>query len=91
MSYHHFSICERAKIEELKKLGFTTRAIGKRLNRHHSSIARELLRADKDVPYKAEIAHFDYTVKRKNSKPKGKWNRELADHLKEKLIATWSP
>jgi len=24
--YHHFSICERGKIEELNKLGFSTRA-----------------------------------------------------------------
>ena len=66
--YHHFSIYERAKIEELNKLGFSARSIAKRLNRHHSSIARELSRFHKgnlsknilqsNQTYKAETAHI---------------------------------
>jgi IS30 family transposase len=91
MSYHHFSICERAKIEELNKLGFSTRAIGLRIKRHHSSVAREINRLGKNTLYEAEAAHDDYVNKRANSKPIGKWSKELSDLVKEKLIATWSP
>ena len=89
--YHHFSICERAKIEELNKLGFSCRAIGKRINRHHSSIARELSRLGSDKPYAAEIANSNYTAKRAASRPKGKYNKALCWLIKEKLLATWSP
>jgi len=89
--YHHFSICERAKIEELNKLGFSARSIAKRINRHHSSVSRELTRLDDDIPYQAEIAHANYSAKRVNSKPKGKHNQGLKDMVKEKLLATWSP
>ena len=89
--YHHFNTYERAKIEELNKLGFSTRSIAKRLSRHHSSIARELLRFRRGKSYKAEVAHADYVAKRAYSKPKGKYSKELKDLVKEKLIATWSP
>ena len=89
--YHHFNTYERAKIEELSKLGFSTRSIAKRLSRHHSSIARELLRFRRGKSYKAEVAHADYVAKRAYSKPKGKYSKELKDLVKEKLIATWSP
>lgn len=90
MSYHHINTYERGKIEELYKLGYSSRQIGSRMNRHHSSIARELKRLCKES-YKAESAQKDYENKRKHSKPKGKWNEEVCDLLKEKLEATWSP
>jgi len=90
MSYHHISICERGKIEELNKLGFSSRKIGARLGRHHGSIAREINRLGKDF-YKAEDAQADYAIKRQNSKPQGKCSEELCEILKEKLAATWSP
>jgi len=91
MSYSHFSTYERAKIEELKNLGYTIRAIAKRLARHHSSVARELKRAVCGRDYDAQAANCDYQNKRKNSKPVGKWNESLCSRVKEKLLATWSP
>jgi len=91
MSYRHISICERGKIEELYKLGYSTHQIGNRLGRHHSSIARELNRFNEKSSYNAESAQIDYQNKRKNSKPQGKWSEELCELLKEKLNATWSP
>jgi Transposase and inactivated derivatives, IS30 family len=90
MSYHHISICERAKIEELNKLGFSTHQIGARIGRHHSSVARELLRLGEEK-YNAELSQANYESKRKNSKPRGKWNEELCATVAEKLKATWSP
>ena len=91
MSCHHFNICERAKIEELNKLGFSTRAIAIRINRHHSSIARELLRLGAGMPYEAKPANADYEAKRAKSRPIGKWNENLGNLLEEKIMATWSP
>ena len=91
MSYHHLSICERAKIEELNKLGFSSRTIAKRIDRHHSSIARELKRSGATSLYKAETARSDYEAKRKKSRPRGRWSKELGELLKEKINATWSP
>lgn len=91
MSYHHISTYERGKIEELNKLGFTSREIGAKIGRHHSSVARELGRFKQNEPYDARQAQFDYTVKRKNSKPYGKWNAALSEQIKERLLETWSP
>ena len=90
MSYHHISICERGKIEELNKLGFSSREIGKLLGHHHGSISRELNRLGR-VSYKAEIAQNDYTSERTNSKPIGKWSEKLCAVVEEKLRTTWSP
>jgi len=89
--YHHFSIIERGKIEELKKLGFSTRTIGKRIGRHHSSVAREIKRFDNNENYEANRAQTNYRTKRINSKPKGKYSTELGCLLKEKIEQTWSP
>ena len=91
MSHHHFSICERAKIEELNKLGLSSRQIGKRIKRHHSSIARELNRLGEAEKYTAETAQADYSNKRTHSKPYVKLSKELEEVITEKLLATWSP
>ena len=91
MSYTHFTTFERGKIEELYKLGLSTRKIASRIGRHHSSVARELRRVTNTGGYAATTAHSDYKTKRLNSKPMGKWSKELADSIKEKLHLTWSP
>lgn len=44
MSYTHLSITERSQLALLHRLGWSTRAIATELNRHHSTIARELNR-----------------------------------------------
>lgn len=91
MSHHHFTPIERGKIEELNKIGFSSRAIAKRLGRHHSSIARELQRFQAGKAYTAEAAQQDYEAKRKNSKPNGKWTEDLEKLIADKLEQTWSP
>jgi IS30 family transposase len=91
MSYRHITPFERGKIEELNKLGYTCRAIAQNINRHHSSVARELRRAEHPKAYTAEQAHHDYKIKRKNSKPKGKCTPALVSLIKAKLTETWSP
>jgi len=42
MSYHHFTTCDRGRIEALHKEGYLDRKIGTAMGRHHSSISREL-------------------------------------------------
>jgi len=90
MSHHHFTPFERGKLEELSKLGYSTRKIALILGRHHSSIARELKRSGANS-YKTEQAQQDYQRKRKSSKPQGKWSKELCELVAEKLKVTWSP
>jgi len=90
MSHHHFSICERGKIEGFFEIGYSTRKIAAQMGCHHSSIARELKRFT-GAGYKAVAAQQDYRQKRQNSKPHGKWSETLCAAVTEKLKATWSP
>lgn len=38
MSYHHLRTFDRARIQPLNSVGYSTRKIGTELGRHHSSI-----------------------------------------------------
>ena len=55
MSYNHLNTFERTRIEVLSKMGYSTRQIAGQLNRHHSTIARELKRNTQET-YQAELA-----------------------------------
>ena len=91
MSYHHLSTIERGRIEELWTLGYSNRAIAKRLGRHHSCIDRELGRNKTEMGYAGVSAESAYRTRRCNSKPKGKLWGALASIIEQKLLATWSP
>ncbi len=91
MSYSHLSITERSQLALLHRLGWSTRAIATALKRHHSTIARELARGTEVGDYQAEAAHQAYVQRREASVSHGKWTRECAVYLAEKLIQTWSP
>lgn len=92
MSYHHLSIFDRSRIQILHNLGFSTRQIAIQTGRHHSSIARELLRnTTTNNPYLAETAHNSYKNRRVKSKPHGKYNKTTIAVIEEKLRLTWSP
>ena len=91
MSYQHISAVERGKIEELHKLGYSSRVIGQGIGRHHSSIARELRRLGSAHAYTAQACQRDYVVKRARSRARGKWSAQLCAIITEKLKATWSP
>ena len=91
MSYHHLTTFERGRIEELSALGYSNRAIAKRIGRHRSSVDRELDRNAAKEGYKAEHAQSVYHTRRKRSKPQGKLSDELVATIAEKLALTWSP
>ncbi|GAE32831.1 mobile element protein [Halalkalibacter hemicellulosilyticusJCM 9152] len=55
MSYSHLTTFERGRLEALQKLGWSTRQMEKQLNRHHSTIARELKR-NSIKKYASEVA-----------------------------------
>ena len=44
MSYHHFSTFECERIQKCFKLGYSNRAIARKLRRHHFSNDREVRR-----------------------------------------------
>ncbi len=92
MSYSHFTTFECGQLEALHKLGRSTREIGAILKRHHSSVAREVKRnAQENDTYCSKKAQEKYVQRRKSCKPIGKWSRELAKKIQEKLEITWSP
>ena len=90
MSYKHLTTFERSRIEVLKKLKYSARKIGKEIGRHHGTVARELKRNNEQM-YNAETAHKKYCIRRKNSKPKGKYSKTLIKQIERALNNTYSP
>lgn len=92
MSYSHLSIVERGQLQMLLQLGLSLRAIGKHLNRHPSTIAREVKRSMNDMEfYHAPAAQQAYEERRRASKPKGRFTTDLKTVIEAKLNQTWSP
>jgi len=90
MDYQHLTTFERGRIEMLNKLGYNVREIGKQINRHHSTIARELSK-NSNANYSCEAAQEAYLCRRQASKPKGKYSLTLIADIEKALEATWSP
>jgi IS30 family transposase len=90
MDYQHLTTFERGRIEALHNLGYTVREIGRQMNRHHSTIARELSR-NNNINYCCETVQEAYFYRRKASKPKGKCSPKLVMAIEHALDATWSP
>lgn len=91
MSYSHINTRERSQLELLHRLGWSARAIACELDRHHSSVSRELKRQKKDETYCAVRAQKIYEMKRKNCKRPEKWNAVRQQYITSKLVETWSP
>lgn len=91
MSYHHLTTFERGRIQELLSLGYSHRKIAQKLDRHRSSIDREVRRNATITGYVGESAQSAYVIRRTHSKPKGKCTENLVAVITEKLLSTWSP
>lgn len=83
MSYHHFSLCERGKIELMFKQGFKTAAIAQELGYNASSVRREIRRNGSAHGYDARSAQCSYHQRRKSCRPKG---RLAYEPLREAVI-----
>lgn len=90
MSYHHFSKYERGQLQALLEEGFSHRTIAQKLNRHHSTVSREIFR-NSFGKYQAEKAEANYQKRRISSKPVGKISTEIRTIIEEQMVATWSP
>ena len=88
MSYTHFTIAERSKIETLLELGFSIRRIAHKLGRAPSSISRELKR---NPNYTCEKAQERYVQKKAKCGAKVKLTPKNKEIIQEKLNDTWSP
>ena len=92
MSYLHFTLKERIKIEIFYEMGYSSRKIAGILRRSHTSVSREIKRnVDSKSKYKAENAHKNYQINKSKCGRKGKFTKELAEIISAKLTATWSP
>ncbi|WP_411347016.1 IS30 family transposase [Paenibacillus sp. WLX2291] len=91
MSYTHFSIIERSKLELLLCQGAGVRAISRMLGTSASSVSRELKRNGATSTYKAQEAQNTYACRRQRAKPLGKWNPELAHEIETDFEKNYSP
>lgn len=86
------SLQEREKIADLKRLGWSLRAIGRELGRAASTVKRELDERSKDGIYLPHSAHRDAAAKRTRPKPaKLTQPGRLRDYVGDRLIEQWSP
>ncbi|SFE95189.1 IS30 family transposase [Alteribacillus iranensis] len=92
MSYQHLSTFERARIETLRSLNYSIRSISKMIHRSPSTVSRECRRNTVgNNPYCSETAQCRYHKRRRHCHPQGKWTKDLAQKIDEKLDLTWSP
>ncbi|MCM3131119.1 IS30 family transposase (plasmid) [Paenibacillus urinalis] len=91
MSYSHLTIIERSKLEALKQLGMSARAIARELDRHHSTISRELKRNQSSDGYQAVASDERYQCLRQTQSSRGKWTETLGEEIEKRLHETWSP
>ena len=96
MSYTHLTENDRYKISYLKSARFSLREIARRINRHHTTISRELRRND-DPLYKYNIYWYDWTnpeaLKRRHKARhhRRSSNQDLVNYVERKLKDDWSP
>lgn len=96
MSYTHLTEQERYVISHLHMAEFSLREIARRLNRHHTTISRELRRQDPHL-YEDTVYWYDWThpeaLKRRH-KPRHhrcRSNKKLSYYVEHKLKQDWSP
>jgi IS30 family transposase len=95
MSYTHLTEKERYVISHLKCAGYSYREIGRRLNRSHTSIGREIKRSRLIHPH--TVYWYDWTQpaalkRRHKSRHRRRHNnRRLVNYVHKKLKLDWSP
>ena len=96
MSYLHLTSEERYVISHLVLYGLSLREIGRRLNRHHTTISREIRRnrptyADDAVYWYDAAQYFLDKRKRMPHHAIRQSNPQLVHYVKCKLAQDWSP
>jgi len=96
MSYTHIIEKERYVISHMHMAGFSLRAIGRRLGRHHTSIMREI---NRNRPTYADDAVYWYTATQKiaderqhKARSHGRQkHKPLVKYIENKLLLDWPP
>lgn len=93
MAYHHLNARERMCIFYLDQSGLSLRAIGRKLNRSHTSISRELKRNKRKAGCYCDHAAHQFSDARKATPRHSKrFSYEpLKNYVREKLRLGWSP
>ena len=91
MSHEHITIIQRGCIQALSNLGLSHNEIAKRIGKHRSTIDREIKRNSVNGIYIGAISHLKYLNRRKNCHSKGKYTKEIANLIADRIQATWSP
>ena len=95
MPYTHLTENERYVISHLSVAGFSLREIARRINRHHTTVSRELERNGPE--YDCTIYWYDWTHPRalkrryKARHHRRRSNPHLVKYVISKLRADWSP
>lgn len=89
--YQQLTQGERYQIEVLRKGGFSLRAIGRMLDRDHSTIARELRRNTTARGYMADTADCMALRRRQSAAKAGKQDARHHRVIREGLLLGWSP
>ena len=95
MPYHHFTQEEQYVIAHMTIAGFSQREIGRRLERHHTSIGREIRRnrptyAD-DAVYWYGTAEDHAKERRRRPRHSRRQHDSLVSYVISKLRLDWSP
>lgn len=96
MSYKHFSRDERLELAAFKRAGFNQKDIARQLNRHPSTISRELSRGSiKNINgYDLRVSQKNKLLKRIKANQhfrKIENNEQLIRYVTDKLKLYWSP
>lgn len=96
MPYNHLSENERYVISHLSVAGYSVREIARRINRHHTTVSRELRRHDGTI-YEDTTYWYDWThpeALKRRQKPRHtrrRSNKRLVNYVESRLKDDWSP
>ena len=95
MPYTHLTQNDRYVISHLKCAGFSLREIARRIDRHHTTISRELKRNGPDyenTTYWYYLTHPKALKRRHKARHhRRRSNKRLVNYVKRKIKADWSP
>jgi len=95
MPYTHLTQNDRYVISHLKCAGFSLREIARRIDRHHTTISRELKRNGpeyEDTTYWYDWAHPEALRRQQKARHhRRRSNKRLVNYVQRKVKADWSP
>jgi IS30 family transposase len=89
--YSQLTQAERYQIQAYKQSGLSQKAIGEKLNRHSSTISRELCRNTGQRGYRPQQAHNKAATRRTTARKAIKLDAKMQKRLVQHLQKDWSP